>query len=56
VIWNSLQQIDKSLQLQHVLKALDTIHSTDIEADARDKIIQLLIPDDQIRNIVKEVK
>ena len=46
---------DKSL-LQHVLKALDTIHSTDIEVDARDKIIQLLIPDEQIRNIVMGVK
>ena len=56
VVWNSLQQIDKSLQLQHVLKALDTIHSTDIETDAKDEIVQLLIPDEQIRNLVMGVK
>ena len=26
VVWNSLQQIDKSVQLQPALKALDAIH------------------------------
>jgi hypothetical protein len=56
VVWNFLQHIDKSLQLQYVLKALDTIHSTDIEKDAKDEIVQLLIPDEQIRNIVAGVK
>src|SRR5919202_4903669 len=56
LVWNSLQHIDKSLQLQYVLKALDTIHSTDIEKDAKDEIVQLLIPDEQIRNIVAGVK
>jgi hypothetical protein len=56
VVWNSLQQIDKSVQLQPALKALDAIHLTDIESDAKDQIIQVLVPDEQIRNIVMGVK
>src|ERR1044071_3773015 len=47
VVWNSLQQIDKSVQLQPALKALDAIHLTDIETDAKDEIIQVLLPDEQ---------
>ena len=42
VVWNSLQQIDKSVQLQPALKALDAI--------------QTFLPDEQIRNIVMGVK
>jgi hypothetical protein len=56
VVWNSLQQIDKSVQLQPALKALDAIHLTDIGTDAKDEIIQVLLADEQIRNLVMGVK
>jgi hypothetical protein len=56
VVWNSLQQIDKSVQLQAALKALDAIHLADIGTDAKNEIIQVLLPDEHIRNIVMGVK
>jgi DNA-binding PadR family transcriptional regulator len=56
IVWNSLQIIDKSVQLQWALNALDAIQMTNGETDSRDKVVQVLIPDEQIRNIVMEVK
>ena len=56
IVWNSLQIIDKSVQLQWALNALDAIQMTNGETSSRDKVVQVLIPDEQIRNIVMENK
>jgi DNA-binding PadR family transcriptional regulator len=56
IVWNSLQIIDKSVQLQWALNALDAIQMTNGETNSRDKVVQVLIPDEQIRNIVMENK
>ncbi|HJT48787.1 MAG TPA: hypothetical protein VJ729_11455 [Nitrososphaeraceae archaeon] len=56
IVWTSLQLIDKSVQLEWALNALDAIQMTNGETNSRDKVVQVLIPDEQIRNIVMGIK
>jgi len=56
IVCKSLQVINKSIELEWALNAIDAISLTNREINARDKIVQVLIADEDIRNIIMNMK